>query len=153
MPVATFLMMNATSVSPSWPGALACPISQMLVSRIPLGSTVAASCMPNNRREAGSPLPAAETMPRAPKPNVESPPKITPPKSAALPITESESSDGFERWEEEEQTRGVERIGRRSGKRRTDVKLVIVAAATVGDSLLRRCLVAHDPVGFAVLGD
>ena len=35
--------------------------------------------------------------------------------------------------------------------RRTDVKLVIITAEAVSDCLLCRCLVAHDPVGLAVL--
>ena len=64
----------------------------------------------------------------------------------------------FERRGDEEQARGVEgRVvveqGERSRKRRTDVKLVVVAAQAVGDSLLRGRLVAHDPVGLAVLRD
>ncbi len=39
----------------------------------------------------------------------------------------------------------------RQNIRRTDVELVIVAAESVDDGLLGRGLVAHDPVGLAVL--
>ena len=38
-------------------------------------------------------------------------------------------------------------------RRRTDVKRVVIAAQAVDDSLRRSRLVAHNPVGLAVLGD
>ncbi len=89
LPVVTFFVTNATSVSPSCPGALAGPISQMDVSSASPGFTGAVKRTPKRRSDKGSPPPTAETIARAPKPNVASPWRITPPKPAAWPIAGS----------------------------------------------------------------